>query len=117
MDRFLFVSMLYFTMKEILAMPHERETIDISHNPDLRRLAEEVRHSNAPRVLRADDKDIAVVMPIADLPKRKRKRARSDADYQAFLDSAGSWGDVDTDEFLRYVYERREASSRPPVEL
>ncbi len=98
-------------------MAHERETIDISHNADLLRLAEEVRRSNTPRVLRADNRDVAVVMPVAELPKRKGKRVKTDADYQAFLDSAGSWSDVDVDEFKAYIRERRDAGSRPPVEL
>ena len=98
-------------------MAQERDILDISHNPDLLRLAEEVRRSNTPRVLRADNEDVAVVMPVADLPKKKGKRAKNDADYQAFLDSAGSWDDVDVDEFKRYIRERRDAGNRPPVEL
>ena len=98
-------------------MAQERDTLDISHNPDLLRLAEEVRRSNTPRVLRADNEDVAVVMPVADHPKKKGKRAKTDADYQAFLDSAGSWDDVDVDEFKRYIRERRDAGNRPPVEL
>jgi len=81
------------------------------------RLAEEVRRSNTPRVLRADDRDVAVVVPLAESPKCTGKRAKTDADYRAFLDSAGSWGDMDTDEFKRYIRERRDAGSRPPVEL
>lgn len=98
-------------------MAHEREPLDISHNPDLLRLAEEVRRSNTPRVLRAENRDLAVVVPVAEPLKRTSKRVKTDADYQAFLDSAGSWGDVDTDAFKHYIRERRDAGSRPPVEL
>ncbi len=96
-------------------MASERETIDITQNPAVLRLAEEVRRSNTPRVLRADNQDVAVLMPVAETTKRKR--AKTDADYQAFLDSAGSWADVDVDAFKRYIRERRDAGSRPPVEL
>ena len=41
-------------------------------------------------------------------------RAKTAADYDAFLASAGSWADVDTDAFLKDIYESRK-SSRPPV--
>ena len=98
-------------------MAQQREILDITHNPDLLRVAEEVRRSKTPRVLRAHDEDVALVMPVADRPRRRSKRAKSEADYQAFLASAGSWDDVDVDEFKRYLRERRDAGDRPPVEL
>jgi hypothetical protein len=98
-------------------MVSDRETVDISKSPDLLRLVEEVRRSNTPRVLRADNEDVAVLIPVAETKRPKRKRVKTDADYRAFLDSAGSWADVDTEEFKRYIRERRDASSRPPVEL
>lgn len=103
--------------KGLIFMAQERETIDISHNPDLLRVAQEVQRSKTPRVLRADDEDVAVVMPVTEHSKRTGKRAKTDADYQAFLDSAGTWSDVDVDEFKRYIRERRDAGNRPPVEL
>lgn len=37
------------------------------------------------------------------------------ADYEAFRSAAGSWSDVDTDTFIKNVYESRRNSSRPPV--
>jgi hypothetical protein len=98
-------------------MVSERDAIDISKSPDVLRLAEEVRRSNTPRMLRAHNQDVAIMMPVADTKRSKRKWVKTDADYQAFLDSAGSWADVDTEEFKRYIRERRDASSRPPVEL
>ncbi len=42
---------------------------------------------------------------------------RTAADHEAFLSSFGSWRDVDVDTFLKYIYERRDIPSRPPVEL
>ncbi len=98
-------------------MAQERDILDITHNPELLRVAEEVRRSNTPRVLRVADEDVAVVVPVADRPKRRGKRLKTEADYQAFLASAGSWADVDVDEFHRYLRERRDAGDRPPVEL
>jgi hypothetical protein len=97
-------------------MAQERESIDISNNHEMLRLAEEVRRSKTPRVLHADDQDIAIVMPVADLPTRHSKQAKTDADYQAFLAGAGSWADVVTDEFKRPIRERRDAGDRPRVE-
>ncbi len=98
-------------------MAQERAFLDISHNPELLRVAEEVRRSGMPRVLRVADEDVAVVMPVADRPGRRGKRSKTEANYQAFLASAGSWADVDIDEFQRYLRERRDAGNRPPVEL
>lgn len=98
-------------------MAQPREILDITDHPDLRRVAQEVQRSKTPRVLRVGDEDVAVVMPVAALPGRRSKRAKAEADYRAFLDSAGSWGDVDTDAFKHYLRERRDAGDRPPVEL
>lgn len=98
-------------------MAQQREILDITHNPELLRVAQEVRRSKMPRLLRAGDVDVAMIMPIADPPKRRSKRVKTEADYQAFLASAGSWADVDVDEFKRYLRERRDAGDRPPVEL
>lgn len=58
-------------------MTHELRPIDISANPELLRLAEEVRTSREPRVLRRDSEDIAVLMPVtAPPPKLARRRAK-----------------------------------------
>ncbi len=102
-------------------MAHEHETIDISHNPDLLRIAEAVRKNNTPTVLRRDDEDVAVVMPLADGTKPRARRAgkqKTQADIDAFRASAGGWKDlVDTDQLKRDIAESRARSSRPPVEL
>ncbi len=42
----------------------ELQSIDISNKADLLRLAEDVRQSNQPRVLRRDNEDIAVLVPM-----------------------------------------------------
>ena len=49
-------------------MTHERAPLDISHVPELVHLAEEVRQSRAPRVLRHADQDLAVLAPLGDMP-------------------------------------------------
>ncbi len=103
-------------------MASEHETIDISHNPDLLRLAEEVRRRNQSAVLRNGDEDVAIVMPVAGDTKRKARRSpftrKSQADIDAFLASAGGWKDlVDTEQLKREIAESRARSGRPPIEL
>ena len=91
-------------------------TIEIGNMPDLVRIVEEVRKSNTPRVLSRRRKPLAVLRPLET--KRKRaKGTKTKKDYEAFLASAGSWKDVDTDTLVRDIYESRKISSRPPVKL
>ncbi len=96
-------------------MASELAPIDISSMPDLARLADEVRSTKKSRVLRRNNEDVALLVP-ATPAKRRRAKAVSPADDAAFLASAGSWKDVDTDALLTDIYESRR-SSRPPVEL
>ncbi len=99
-------------------MAHELNPIDISNTPDLLRLAEEVAASGKPRVLRRADEDVAVLMPVKKAASRRRiGRNKTKEDYEAFLSSAGSWSDVDTDKLIEDIYESRNISTRPPVEL
>jgi hypothetical protein len=49
--------------------------------------------------------------------RKTRERQPTQADVDAFLASAGSWKDVDTDSFLRDTYASRDLSVKPPVEL
>lgn len=103
-------------------MAHEHETLDISKNPDLLRLAEEVRRRNISTVLKNGDEDVAVVMPVTDTATRKAHRApfkqKSQADIDAFLGAAGGWKElVDTERLKRDIYESRARSGRPPIKL
>ena len=88
--------------------------IDISNDPALLKLAEEVHTTHEPRILRCDDEDLAVLMPVT--PKRKRK-GKTEKDLEAFRSAAGGWKDVDTNKLIADIYESRRHSSRPPVEL
>lgn len=94
-------------------MGKELRTIEIGNMPDLVRIVEEVRKSNMPHVLSRRKKPLAVLRPL----NGKRKGAKTKKDYEAFLASAGSWKDVDTDKLIRDIGESRKISSRPPVEL
>jgi hypothetical protein len=95
----------------------ELTPIDVTDTPDLLRLAEEVRRSGQPRLLRRNGEDLAVLSPVAPPGKRRGKRKRTEADREAFLSSAGGWvGLVDVDQFLEDLDESRRLT-RPPVEL
>lgn len=98
-------------------MAKELRPMDISDLPDLVRLVEEVRTSNEPRLLRRSDEDLAVLAPVTAGREHRGARRKTKADEEAFLASAGSWKDFDAEGFKRYVRERRDASSRPSVEL
>ena len=96
-------------------MAKEMDYIDISSIPDLLRIAEEVRTTKKPHVLRRDNEDLAVLIPIT--PARHRAK-RTKADYNAFLAAAGGWkGLVDTDKLIEDIYESRALSTEPPVEF
>jgi hypothetical protein len=96
---------------------HEDETVDISKMPDVLRLAEAVHESNSPRILRRDDTEIAILMPLPSGKRRRGKRAKTAADCEAFRAAAGSWKDVDIEAFKDYIRDRHDASRRPPVEF
>ena len=94
-------------------MAREIRPFDVGNMPELLRIAEEVKSSGEPRVLRNDDEVLAMVVPV---PTRRRSASRklSAADRKAFLSSAGGWKDVDTDRLLKDIYaSRRLNDSRP----
>jgi hypothetical protein len=91
--------------------------IDIRSLPDLLRLAEEVKATKTARVLKKADEPVAILMPVGTASKPKKKRAKTRADYEAFLSAAGSWNDVDVEKFKKDISESRRLGSRPAVEL
>src|SRR4051794_22309582 len=99
-------------------MAKELTPVDITNTPDLLRLAEEVRRSGQPRLLRRENEDLAVLSPVATPAKHRTRKAKTytKADDEAFLSSAGGWKDFDLDEFLKNNEKSRRASRRP-VEL
>jgi hypothetical protein len=50
-------------------------------------------------------------------PGQRRTRRKTSADLRAFMDAAGSWGDVNTDAFAHVLREQRDQSYRPLVDL
>ena len=96
-------------------MPEAYKPIDISNDPELLKLAEEVHSSHTPRILRRNDEELTLLVPVK--PKRKRK-GKAEKDLEAFRASAGGWKDlVDTDKLIGDIYESPCHALRPPVEL
>jgi hypothetical protein len=97
-------------------MAEHAKSIDISDIPEVRHLAEEVHRVGEPRILRRDGEDLAMVVPLPRLRKRRFKKP-TEADIKAFRSAAGGWADIDTDRLVENIYESRRISTRPPVEL
>ncbi len=56
---------------------------------------------------------MAIVLPVKAVARREGRRAKTEADYEAFRAAAGSWKDVDTDELIADIYE---SGKRPELE-
>jgi hypothetical protein len=99
-------------------MTKELTPIDIDNIPELVRIAEQVHETGEARVLRRDNEDLAVLRPVRPKTNRHRlRRVPTKADWEAFRASAGGWSDLDTDNLVEQIYESRQRSIRPPVEL
>jgi hypothetical protein len=51
----------------------EPKAIDITNLPELARIAQEVRDTNEPCILRQGDEDLAVLMPARSTKKKRRR--------------------------------------------
>lgn len=92
--------------------------IDISGMPELVRIVEEVKTTKQPRILKRDSEAVALLMPMHTTGSSKKKQTKTKGDYEAFLAAAGSWKDVDVEQFKAAIYEsRRRTNTRPPVKL
>ena len=61
-------------------MAEELKPLDVSNLPEVRRLVEEVRAADRPRVLRVDHQDVAIFVPAANKRKRSRRGRPTSAD-------------------------------------
>jgi hypothetical protein len=100
-------------------MAEHAKPIELSDASELLQVAEEVRRSHTPRLLRHAGEDLAIVVPVPRPSKTPRRgREKTEAEYEAFRRAAGSWKDlVDTDKLIEDIYESRRISTRPPVDL
>ena len=81
-------------------MAKEPKRIDISAIPELLNIAEEVRRTNEPRILKQDSEDLAIVAPIKPAAKRVPKGRPTSADDTLWklvgIGHSGGPGDVST---------------------
>jgi len=85
--------------------------IDISKQPDILRLAEEVQVSRTPRILQRNRKNIAVVMPLATAlpaqPENTWKHYDSKRVQKALKQSAGALEGINKEALLSDIAEQR----------
>ena len=73
-------------------MARDYPTTDISHLPDLVRLAEQVCATRTPRVLRRDRQELAILMPPKPPRPSRRRRSRplTQEEYHFLLAAGGA---------------------------
>jgi hypothetical protein len=100
-------------------MHQDNEPIDITTSPELRHLAEEVQRTGKPRMLRRNGEALAMIIPLStQSTHRIAKRELTAQDLDAFRPAAGTWSDVDVEQFLTDVYVARDVpDDHPSVEL
>jgi hypothetical protein len=96
-------------------MAQARPIIDISDNPELLHIVEQAREARAPIVLRAGGEEVAEITTLKPA-RRSQKRAKTQADFEEFLSTFGSWEGVDG-EALKAELRAARGSNRPPIEL
>ncbi len=88
--------------------------VEISNNPELLRLAEEVKATNKPRLLKRDNTPLAILTPVK---KKQSSQSKSKA-MKETLALAGAWGDRDWNEVEAELDRIRHSSKpTPPLEL
>jgi len=89
-------------------MTADTTPVDISENPELLRLAEEVEATNTPRLLKRHDTPLALITPVK---KQQSSQAKRKA-IKETLALAGAWGDRDWNE-VEAELDRIRHSSKP----
>lgn len=96
-------------------MSSEQESIDITDNPAVIRLVDEVQAGDEPRVLRRGDDKVAIIVPLRTIPATEgRTTAEQDA---IFFSSFGAWRRLIDAEKLKHEIREARGSDRPSVEL
>ncbi len=95
-------------------MVKELQPLDISDAPEILRLAEEVRQSNKPRVLRRDHEDIAILVPVDHVAKNNADDSNDTQDLTARERAMNEWQDVDTDTLIATLYKEKMHGAQVP---
>jgi hypothetical protein len=90
--------------------------VDVDSIPGLAALAEEVRRTGTPRLLRRDGEDVALLMPPAR-PKRRRRKPTPEEALRALEASFGAWKGLVDGEQLKRDLKASRGNRRPPVQL
>ncbi len=98
-------------------MARKLKPVDIRDTPELLRSVEEVQADNETRVLRRGGEDVALLVPVPPVGKRRSPHAKTQEDDEAFLSTARGWSGVDTDKLIEDIEESPRLSPRPPLEL
>jgi hypothetical protein len=90
-------------------MSNSLTSIDITHNPELKRIAEKVTKSGVALVLREDNRDVALLTPVG-------KTAKNVPHGKGFLALAGKLkGILDAESVIAHIDKARSEGSRPPT--
>ena len=81
--------------------------VDITNNADIFRLIEEVNRTHVPRVLKRENKTVAMLLP-ADMAKKPQ------GNYEGILKTFGSWKQVDTARLKEDLYAARQKTNAHP---
>ena len=57
-------------------MPEAYKPIDISNDPELLKLAEEVHSSHTPRILRRNDEELTLLVPVKPSASARRRQRK-----------------------------------------
>ncbi|MFN8495647.1 MAG: hypothetical protein U0350_49100 [Caldilineaceae bacterium] len=76
-----------------------------------------VTHEQVTVVVEDENGQQMILRPLINGKATQAKRKKITVDYAALTAAAGSWDDVDTDTFLKQVYESRRIATRPFVDL
>ena len=84
--------------------------VDITHitNADFIHLVKEMNATHRPRVLKIENKPVAMLIPVMKIKKTKKEQTKKN--YKAFHTAAGSWSDVDVEKFKKDIYRSRQVS-------
>ena len=103
------------------------EPLDIDHRADVLELVAEVRAGTRPRLLRNENRAVAMIVPLHEDAKTRGEPEDSPAPIdwpeitdevqEAFRATAGGWKDFDADAFNAQNRASRDRGSRPPVDL
>ena len=80
------------------------KSFDVSDVPELLALAEDVRLSDEPCLLRHGERPVAILAPLDFAADLGVPLPKTEADHDAFHAAAGAWKDIeDVDEMVRYI--------------